>query len=121
MLAHFLFFPCFSGIWSRRAPHIEDWVAYCSVLILVLVEFGLGVRGGKSKSWKLNRLNPCFSGIWSRSAEQAEQSDWCYGLNPCFSGIWSRSIKASKNSNDKIVLILVLVEFGLGAILHRRN
>ena len=41
------------------------------------------------------------------------------GLNPCFSGGWSRRLyKITKTDNTTEVLILVLVEDGLGG--HRR-
>ena len=61
------------------------------VLILVLVEDGLG------------DLQP---------AKQASRSD---SLNPCFSGGWSRSSgKLLQKRLEMVVLILVLVEDGLG-------
>ena len=65
-----------------------------TVLILVLVEDGLGVKGGKEP---IVPNPPC--------------------LNPCFSGGWSRS--ATKDGDTfkvaaAVVLILVLVEDGLG-------
>ena len=63
------------------------------VLILVLVEDGLGDLGS----------NPNVS------------TSYC--LNPCFSGGWSRSCKKSLHKNMWInVLILVLVEDGLGVV-----
>ena len=40
-----------------------------AVLILVLVEDGLGVLKVIDKKQKGLSLNPCFSGGWSRSAE----------------------------------------------------
>ncbi len=38
------------------------------VLILVLMEYGLGheFKAGVKKWWR--RLNPCFNGIWSRTS-----------------------------------------------------
>ena len=61
------------------------------VLILVLVEDGLG-----------EVISSDFSAKYT-------------GLNPCFSGGWSRSIKCTEAQyNLDIVLILVLVEDGLG-------
>ena len=39
---------------------------YNTVLILVLVEDGLGVVKNGKKNHNHNRLNPCFSGGWSR-------------------------------------------------------
>ena len=34
--------PCFSGGWSRSLPRLPAWYRNCAVLILVLVEDGLG-------------------------------------------------------------------------------
>ena len=62
-----------------------------SVLILVLVESGLGGYGKTSVERGLRSLNPCFSGKWS----------------------WSVFCKAEDGCGWE-VLILVLVESGLG-------
>ena len=62
-----------------------------SVLILVLVEDGLGEYELTEDAKQIEGLNPCFSGGWSRSATE-------HSLSP--------------NYGD--VLILVLVEDGLG-------
>ena len=63
-----------------------------TVLILVLVEDGLGV------------FKKC----------QHVNTSW-YSLNPCFSGGWSRRMKLEYILvPEKFVLILVLVEDGLG-------
>ena len=75
----------------------ESWMLHSNrrtelVLILVLVEDGLGVYEGRA--WidiDAKSLNPCFSGRWSRS----------YELN-------------SRFYIEEWVLILVLVEDGLG-------
>ena len=109
------------------------------VLILVLVEDGLGgffsnqavqkriclnpcFSGGWSRrdpkstlAPKLNCLNPCFSGGWSRRYATCGDTTDMLCLNPCFSGGWSRrkDLMVGLNSNGK-VLILVLVEDGLG-------
>ena len=39
-------------------------------------------------------------------------------LNPCFNGIWSRTLKTSGSliMKIRIVLILVLMEYGLGLV-----
>ena len=37
------------------------------VLILVLVEYGLGPYEDATDEQEQLRLNPCFSGIWSRT------------------------------------------------------
>ena len=74
-------------------------ISIFSVLILVLVEDGLGDKRE--------------SNFYVRGR----------GLNPCFSGGWSRRIKDLNNGSRKHnVLILVLVEDGLGdAVLWRQN
>ena len=64
------------------------------VLILVLVEDGLGVNSQGKKALTPHCLNPCFSGGWSRS-----------------------QVKTEKSSPSRAVLILVLVEDGLGAVI----
>ena len=69
--------------------HME--ILNSTVLILVLVEDGLGDFSKSIKDVTEKCLNPCFSGGWSRSAAAAkggDQLDAC--LNPCFSGGWSR-------------------------------
>ena len=63
------------------------------VLILVLVEDGLGAE---TRNTQLYELELC--------------------LNPCFSGGWSRSCEGYRDRLKRHVLILVLVEDGLGAI-----
>ena len=61
------------------------------VLILVVVEDGLGANASKTES-----ITPC-------------------SLNPCFTGRWSRSCDLRiAEPMDKRVLILVVVEAGLG-------
>ena len=65
--------------------------------------------------WVCRRLNPCFSGGWSRSLAAVKQEAAGESLNPCFSGGWSRRLwKKFQNFILHIVLILVLVEDGLG-------
>ena len=64
----------------------------CTVLILVLVEDGLGELTCYTPTLSTRCLNPCFSGGWSRRFTKSAVivDDEC-GLNPCFSGGWSRS------------------------------
>ncbi len=80
--------PCSDGTWSR-STYPEYKVFEVSVLILVLMEHGLGgLTIGAS-------LIAC--------------------LNPCSNGTWSRRITDSAVINDvTVVLILVLMEHGLG-------
>ena len=67
-------------------------VQFSFVLILVLVEDGLGdLNKHLEKIRRLKSLNPCFSGGWSR-----------------------RWTSFSERYPIRIVLILVLVEDGLG-------
>ena len=40
----------------------------CKVLILVLMEYGLGLHGKCSNGHRRHSLNTCFNGIWSRTA-----------------------------------------------------
>ncbi len=43
------------------------------VLILVLMEYGLGLRRTRTRmSGRVWRLNPCFNGIWSRTRHKTE-------------------------------------------------
>ena len=82
------------------------------VLILVLMEYGLGQQQMRSCVTTLICLNPCFNGIWSRTNLYA--TVWktaASSLNPCFNGIWSRT-PANRRSLPRLpVLILVLMEF----------
>ena len=87
-----------------------------AVLILVLVEDGLGASLSMQESGMQLCLNPCFSGGWSRSFMlHAQNRSNVVSLNPCFSGGWSRSrpLCLQKRLLGN-VLILVLVEDGLG-------
>ena len=61
--------PCFSGGWSRRS--MSPWLhrVQLKVLILVLVEDGLGEASNNLAIQIMSsRLNPCFSGGWSQRA-----------------------------------------------------
>ena len=63
-------------------------------------------------------LNPCFSGSWFGSFTLAlsfEEERQC--LNPCFSGSWFGSVNKLLLKWQRVrVLILVLVEVGLGEL-----
>ena len=108
--------PCFSGGWSRRPLRGLYLEQLFFVLILVLVEDGLGDLVSSSNRRRLICLNPCFSGGWSRrSPKHFLRLEDKYGLNPCFSGGWSRRRRSSRRGRAfNAVLILVLVEDGLG-------
>ena len=131
--------PCFNGIWSRtlsRGYHSRNQVP---VLILVLMEYGLGVMNFKDQVKEVTSLNPCFNGIWSRSSTLHISTVLCANclnpcfngtwsqicphltlvgtlsrLNPCFNGIWSRTETCEVKVWMRDVLILVLMEYGLG-------
>ena len=67
-----------------------------AVLILVLVEDGLGAIVFPRVFNSMYRLNPCFSGGWSRSI-----------------------LHAACTEQEQCVLILVLVEDGLGVAVKK--
>ena len=85
------------------------------VLILVLVEDGLGVVQDGSGNYTLGSLNPCFGGRWSRRALTCVLD----GDMPVLilvlveDGLGELSLPLGRA--DSLVLILVLVEDGLGA------
>ena len=58
--------PCFNGIWSRTGNGELPSVSLDVVLILVLMEYGLGQASKKALFFQTASLNPCFNGIWSR-------------------------------------------------------
>ena len=114
--------PCFSGGWSRRITNYESDKTAALVLILVLVEDGLGVlRQKQYMTSNKHSLNPCFSGGWSRRVmAHGEIVREGNSLNPCFSGGWSRRWWRKGYVTRMVkVLILVLVEDGLGVSFGR--
>ncbi len=58
--------PCFSGGWSRSSSKKTLSKKTSKVLILVLVEDGLGATTIINNIAIIDCLNPCFSGGWSR-------------------------------------------------------
>ena len=68
------------------------------VLILVVMEYGLGEVKFPLVLTQLQRLNPCCNGIWSRSCCPAGQQELGFSRG---------------------VLILVVMEYGLGAVYRR--
>ena len=60
------------------------------VLILVVVEYGLGEGTKVTTNTFGICLNPCCGGIWSRSERFGESRLMIQSLNPCCGGIWSR-------------------------------
>ena len=64
-------------------------------------------------------LNPSYTGIWSRGMRNLVfliRTLSC--LNPSYTGIWSRGeiIKNISNTASSPVLTLLILEFGLGAM-----
>ena len=129
--------PCSNGIWSlTTAP--KCFPGLLTVLILVLMEYGLWPSPKFATIAGQLRLNPCSNGIWSltvchhehelvhavlilvlmeyglwrTSQYLAAKAAWC--LNPCSNGIWSLTdSRFLIDSNTPRVLILVLMEYGL--------
>ena len=86
-----------------------------TVLILVLVDVGLGRSTTMVLGKMCGCLNPCFSGCWSRTSKMPWYDQIKGRLNPCFSGCWSRTQGYRYGSRPRrVVLILVLVDVGLG-------
>ena len=75
----------------------------------------------EDRSEERGGLNPCFNGIWSRTNLAIDVSYHRDGLNPCFNGIWSRTFYIITDNSINIVLILVLMEYGLGPFKNHNN
>ena len=109
--------PCFSGGWSRSTKSAVVVDDECVVLILVLVEDGLGgtILAAPDTDTAVLILVLVEDGLGARE----NRGGYGYvrlSLNPCFSGGWSRSVHRLEGRHGRLVLILVLVEDGLGAI-----
>ena len=75
------------------------------------------LTGRLPSQWRVARLNPCF--IWNMVSDTVSMPTpmAIAGLNPCFNGIWSRTQAGDAASvQEGDVLILVLMEYGLGHI-----
>ena len=85
--------PCFSGGWSRRYLYKTKWQLLKEVLILVLVEDGLGgnisIFSAIENTVLILVLVEDGLGACMIKAINPTKD----GLNPCFSGGWSRSLK----------------------------
>ena len=79
------------GLGQKRKQ--QDNLENNKVLILVLMEYGLG---------------PLF---YAAMVELGRR------LNPCFNGIWSRTPVKELIGDAEYVLILVVMEYGLGLLL----
>ena len=117
--------PCCSGRWSRRREKcqkhlravivlilvvVEDGLGASIlnprekkkfVLILVVVEDGLGVKTNSDSTMEKTSLNPCCSGRWSRRVACFARVIKKMSLNPCCSGRWSRSITTTGTEHLK--------------------
>ena len=111
--------PYYAGIWSRRSLEKKRLEAQALwVLILIMLEYGLGERVKTYQPNSGKGLNPYYAGIWSRRGFcpvgiQGKTDS----LNPYYAGIWSRSLmeKSAKVDWWEVVLILIMLEYGLGA------
>ena len=85
------------------------------VLILVLMEYGLGrdLRGVEGRN--LLCLNPCFNGIWSRTEEATDLwAEYDEVLILVLMEYGLGGVNGLPLHKIKFVLILVLMEYGLG-------
>ena len=130
--------PCFSGCWSRTllrqgrcrqcrkvlilvlvdvglglADHLREELAKY-VLILVLVDVGLGRFRRSHDSQPRRVLILVLVGVGLGHMARTSWIRFYQCLNPCFSGCWSRTRLVKSWSTCTRVLILVLVDVGLG-------
>ena len=114
--------PYCSGIWSRsRRNKKSDAQRLKEVLILIVVEYGLGVRDyiDVPKIY-MHVLILIVVEYGLGVADRANADIITEGLNPYCSGIWSRRELLKCMSNGaSLVLILIVVEYGLGVVLQR--
>ena len=109
-----------SGLGVRFPASIG--VGYITVLILVLVESGLGgcEDSCREKAIQVLILVLVESGLGETCTQRCVQQS--QGLNPCFSGKWSwRNVVFTTLEKITQVLILVLVESGLGERCFQRE
>ena len=83
--------PCSNGIWSLTRQDVlrEDDV---SVLILVLMEYGLWPYSSSCIRSCRPCLNPCSNGIWSLTFPSPNLENSSTILNPGSNGIWSLTV-----------------------------
>ena len=118
--------PCCNGIWSQTYCVHRTTNGHKTVLILVVMEYGLRRKGNKNERelWRVlilvvmeyglrhfvhkvpmlsnqKCLNPCCNGIWSQTNPFLEDSEEKPGLNPCCNGIWSQTLQAAKRKGNK--------------------
>ena len=85
-----------------------------AVLILVIMEYGLGRLLASSRRLWLRCLNPCYNGIWSRTCCSLNEIQRHYVLILVIMeyGLGQRLMVQANSS--AFVLILVIMEYGLG-------
>ena len=82
-----------------------------------MLEYGLGELVLTVMPMKSMGLNPYYAGIWSRRHNILQTKFFIImSLNPYYAGIWSRSayISGLDQYYSGIVLILIMLEYGLG-------
>ena len=88
------------------------------VLILVLMEYGLGPQKFAFSNSQKHRLNPCFSGIWSRTRTLTPEEPSGNGVLILVLMEYGLGLRLAAGMKDLTltVLILVLMEYGLGRV-----
>ena len=92
---------------------IDCTTAAVMVLILVLMEYGPCSDSPTGRGRSSHGLNPCSNGIWSLTSSPTLLKNYMIGLNPCSNGIWSLTRIGFTAQASRLVLILVLMEYGL--------
>ena len=85
-----------------------------TVLILVVMEYGLGVFPKKMITTQVNVLILVVMEYGLGGSCSFCSVKCCCSLNPCCNGIWSRRQVNSRLITKENVLILVVMEYGLG-------
>ena len=108
--------PSFNGIWSRTI-----WIRFSKRQLKTRLNPSFNGIWSWTKLSSVNQLtekslNPSFNGIWSRTKERKRTRTVRRScLNPSFNGIWSRTRTPPVcGVNVRVVLILLLMEYGLG-------
>ena len=83
------------------------------------MEYGLWLVASGFKVEPIPSLNPCSNGIWSLTEKFDAAITICQSLNACSNGIWSLTRLLWRQPGLRIVLILVLMEYGLWLSLIR--
>ena len=106
--------PCYSGRWSRRYDRISQNERRNAVLILVVVEDGLGEDMSLTMILFSISLNPCFTGRWSRNLPRTQRIRRWEDILILVVVEEGRGVQGSETMDKgERFLILVLVEDGL--------